>query len=257
MASSPEPASPITPHTPGATTIENSRSTESAREREVPGLLSDCRLMLSYARKNAFVLPPALLREIAWLDSFLKSKKIAPISSISSELVSTIDVVTNGEPRYMVVAIAPVSTPPGSPAAAAPVPLPATPTLSLSAEEVILDIHGELSTLISPTTALSLQTSEPPPGKTHVLGGMPPLVRTVIGVAVCSALVFVATALGIARNAAKAVAGERANSTGLTASAPGPSALRAGNADASASARPSTTSSMPLARDESSSGVKP
>jgi hypothetical protein len=198
--------------------------------------------MLSYSRKNAFVIPQALLHEIAWLDSLLKSKDISPISSITSRLVSTID-TTKGEPRYMASATPPVAQPPTEPA-------------GLSAEEVILDVHGQLSTLISPTTALSLQTSEPPSGKTHVLGGMPPLVRTVIAVAVCSAFVFVATALAIARNAAKAAADEKVKAL-VAAAASAAAALHPGKAGSEAEAAPIPTAGAPSAPASSSSGAKP
>jgi hypothetical protein len=233
MANTPNPDPPIEPAAPVAQMsgeAEKPRPVDPALEPEAPGLLSDCRLMLSYSRKNAFVIPPALLHEIAWLDSFLKSKGISPISSITSRLVSTID-TAKGEPRYMAAATLPIAQPSAEPA-------------GLSAEEVILDVHGQLSTLISPTTALSLQTSEPPPGKTHVLGGMPPLVRTVIGVAVCSALVFVATALAIARNAAKAAADEKeAKALEVAAAASATAALNRGKAGSEARAAPASSSS--------------
>ena len=208
-----------------------------------PGLVSDCRLMLSFARKNGFVLPPPLVHEIGWLDSVLRALKIPPISQLSAQLIWPIEV--NGRaPRYVVrdpwnsathspvpapapaVAVAAASPPAPVPAdaadatpgdssadsvpdsadeAPAPAPvaiaiaMPASPPAppahdlrvpGLTPEEVVLDVHSKLSLLIAPTTALSLQTSEPPAGKRHIFGGMPPLVQYVIVIAFFSAIGF-------------------------------------------------------------------
>ena len=226
-----EPAGPSPDNVPTATGV--------ALEPEVPGLLSDCRLMLSFARKNAFIVPATLMREIAWLDSVLKRSGIGPLSSISSQLVSSID-ANDVKPRYRVPATVRShgSTVAGDAAG------PADASDGLSPEEVILDVHAQLSTLISPTTALSLQTSEPPPGKTRIFGGMPPLVTRVILVAVFSAVVFVVSALMIGHNAAK----------------PDSTAAQASNAavDASAPASaPSQVARAPSASAGTASGVKP
>lgn len=64
--------------------------------------------------------------------------------------------------------------------------------------EVILDIHSRLSLLIAPTTALSLQTSEPEPGRRSIFGRLPPLVQYVIAIAFISAICFVISATQIA-----------------------------------------------------------
>jgi len=210
-----------------------------------PGLVSDCRLMLSFARKNGFVLPPPLVHEIGWLDSVLRALKIPPISQLSAQLIWPIDV--NGRaPRYVVrdpwnnpahapapaptATVAVAAAPPPAPAPSdaadatpadssadstpdtaadvpdeAPAPvaiaiaMPASPPSppahdqrvpGLTPEEVVLDVHSKLSLLIAPTTALSLQTSEPPAGKRHIFGGMPPLVQYVIVIAFFSAIGF-------------------------------------------------------------------
>ena len=204
-----------------------------------PGLVSDCRLMLSFARKNGFVLPPPLVHEIGWLDSVLRALKIPPISQLSAQLIWPIEV--NGRaPRYVVrdpwnnpahptaptatvaVAAAPSPAPAASDAADSPpedtsadstpdaagespppvaiaIAMPASPppppahdlrVPGLTPEEVVLDVHSKLSLLIAPTTALSLQTSEPPAGKRHIFGGMPPLVQYVIVIAFFSAIGF-------------------------------------------------------------------
>lgn len=147
------------------------------------GLVPDCRLMLSFARKNGFVLPLTLVHEIAWLDSVLRALEMDPVSRMAPQLVWPI-ALTAQAPLY--VAHEP-ATNPGEHA-----------KIGLTPEEVILDVHAKLSMLIAPTTALSLQTSEPPAGKRHIFGGMPPLVQGVILVAFVSALCFVISASQIA-----------------------------------------------------------
>lgn len=153
------------------------------RDAASPGLVSDCRLMLSFARKNGFVLPPPLLHEIAWLDSVLRALGIATVSQVAPQLIWPIDVEA-GPPQYVArdAAADPQAAPPGG----------------MPPEEVILDVHSRLSILIAPTTALSLQTSEPPSGRRHIFGGMPPLVQVVIVVAFISAICFVISASQIA-----------------------------------------------------------
>ena len=177
-------------------------------ECESPGLVSDCRLMLSFARKNGFMLALPLLHEIAWLDAVLKGLGLAPVSQVSPELVWPID-VRAGLPLY---AWRDPAADPAEPAPAGMVP-----------EEVILDVHSKLSVLIAPTTALSLQTSEPPAGRRHIFGGMPPLVQVVIVVAFVSAICFVISASQIAgrdvRWKARKAAAEAAASAASAAAA--------------------------------------
>ncbi len=163
-------------------------SSEAGKERRqtdaaVSGLVPDCRLMLSFARKNGFALSPALVHEIAWLDSVLRALEIEPVSKIEAKLVWPIDLSASA-PSYVAHAAA---TDPNEP-----------PPAGMSPEEVILDVHARLSALIAPTTALTLRTSEPPSGKHHLFGGMPPLVQMVILVAFISAVCFVVSASQIA-----------------------------------------------------------
>ena len=146
-------------------------------------LVADCRLMLSFARKNGFVLPLPLLHQVGWLDSVLRALEMDPISHVSPQLVWPLDLAA-GAPLYV----------PHMPAADAADPPPA----GLTPEEVILDVHARLSVLIAPTTALSLLTSEPPAGKRHIFGGMPPIVQMIIIVAFVSAICFVISASQIA-----------------------------------------------------------
>ena len=173
------------------TTAVDQAKNGDAIELEGPGLVSDCRLMLSFARKNSFVLPPPLVHAIAWMDSVLRALKIAPISQMAPRLIWPLD-LERGAPVYM-----PAD---GDPAQADPARDAAAP--GMTPEEVILDIHSRLSLLIAPTTSLSLQTSEPPAGKRHIFGGMPPLVQYVIVIAFISAICFVISATKIASKAA-------------------------------------------------------
>ena len=178
----------------------------------VSGLVPDCRLMLSFARKNGFGLPLPLLHEIGWLDSVLRALELDPISRVAPQLIWPID-VTGGVPLY--VSREPVTD------------QNAPPPAGLTPEEVILDVHAKLSMLIAPTTALSLQTSEPPAGKRHIFGGMPPLVQAVILVAFFSAICFVISASQIAgkgerwkaRRAAEALAASQASAAFIEAAA--------------------------------------
>lgn len=148
-----------------------------------PGLVADCRLMLSFARKNGFVLPLPLLHEIGWLDSVLRALELDPVSHMAPQLIWPIEVGA-GAPLYL------AHEPPADP--------DEPPPCGMTPEQVILDVHAKLSLLIAPTTALSLQTSEPPAGKRHIFGGMPPLVQVVILVAFISAICFVISASQIA-----------------------------------------------------------
>ena len=172
------------------TTAVDQAKNGDAIELEGPGLVSDCRLMLSFARKNSFVLPPPLVHEVAWMDSVLRALKIAPISQMAPKLIWPID-LERGAPVYMAADLDLAQADLARNAA----------TPGMTPEEVILDIHSRLSLLIAPTTSLSLQTSEPPAGKRHIFGGMPPLVQYVIVIAFISAICFVISATKIASKA--------------------------------------------------------
>lgn len=163
---------------------------------EPPGLLSDCRLMLRYARANAFVLSPELIRQIAWLDTVLKLNNISPISALTSALIGELSDASAalGYVAGTGSTASPAALGAGVPAAPAAGSLNPEP---LSAEEVVLRVHSDLSLLISPTTALSLQSSEPAPGRIRIFGGMPRLVKTAIVIAVVSALAFVISAVNV------------------------------------------------------------
>ena len=72
----PTEATPVDPPSiPAAGELE--RTQPEKVQLESPGLLSDCRLMLSYARKNGFELPADLLYEISWLDGVLATLNIS------------------------------------------------------------------------------------------------------------------------------------------------------------------------------------
>jgi hypothetical protein len=165
-------------------------------QSEPPGLLSDCRLMLRYARANAFVLTPELMHQIAWLDAVLKLNSISPISALTPALVG--EVSPEAAAKGYVARSSPAAVPAAPGAGAAAVLGAVTPdSVALSAEEMVLKVHSDLSLLIAPTTALSLQSSEPPPGSVPTFGGMPRLVKTATVIAVVSALAFVISAVNV------------------------------------------------------------
>jgi hypothetical protein len=137
-------------------------------------LLSDCRLMLRYARKNAIDLSANIVRDVARLDAALVRLKLAPLSDIDQTLI----------------------------AAGGDVALPAAEAEAASNSERVLRVHEELSKVIAPATALSLQTSEPPPGRHRFLGGMPLVVKAAALAALVNAIIFVVSAAGLAQQAA-------------------------------------------------------
>lgn len=150
---------------------------ELANNAQLPDFVSDCRLMLRFARKNGTDLPPELEHEIAQLDLILKPLKLPPVSDIPPVLVSDIGL--------------------GGPAGTAAV------DPSRSTTELILRVHAELSKVITPATALSLQTTEPPPTGHRFFGGMPLVVKAAAVAALIFAFGFVGSAAFIAAKAAK------------------------------------------------------
>ena len=156
-------------------------NTQSENSAAAPDFLSDCRLMLRFARKNGTDLTPELAQEIARLDSIVAAQNLLPISDIPPALVLASDTSTGKEPP------------------------------SLSAEELILKVHEGLSRIVAPATALSLHTTEPPSGKRGLLGGMPVVVRWAAVIALISAVGFVISAGVIAKKAGD-TAGAKAKS---------------------------------------------
>jgi hypothetical protein len=149
------------------------------------GYLSDCRLMLRFALKTALDIPQTLVDDIAKLDFLLEKAGHRAIADIDL-------------PRATATADD----------AAARSDMPAT--------DLIIRVHKELSKAIAPATALSLQTSEPPPGRHRFLGGMPLVVKAANFAALLCAIGFVLTAAPIAREAVKELAAEKMAATAMT-----------------------------------------
>ena len=145
-----------------------------------PGLVSDCRLMLRYALKDAFELPVELIEQIAQLDVLLKQSGFAPISDIDERLVF-------GDRSLAVDALAGRLFPER-------VGSGCSPPDSYDAVARILMVHAGLSKVIAPASALTLQASEPPTGKHRFFGGMPLIVKAAALASFVSALLFVVTA---------------------------------------------------------------
>ncbi len=129
--------------------------------------------MLRFALKEGLPLSDDLRDNIGELDRVLVTQGLSsdPIAAIPTKLISM------DQPTKV----------------AGTAPEEATPALPIGA--FILKIHAELSRVVAPATALTLQASEPPPGKHHFLGGMPTLVKAAAVTATICAFGFVATSI--------------------------------------------------------------
>jgi len=177
----PQPAPHPAPHPPP-------HAAPHGANGAVSDLVCDCRRMLRYARKNGMVLAPELVGVIAQLDSILVSRRLEPVADIDEALVA---------PVVAPMAAAAV----GASAVAGGAAL--QPPAAVNPQIMLLMAHQELSTLIAPTTALTLAVSEPSPGKHRLMGGVPLVVKSAAFLAVGGALLFMATAhaLGSAASA--------------------------------------------------------
>ena len=156
-------------------------------------LISDCRIMLRFARKTGADLSPQLEQQIARLDALLDESSQRTISDIP--------------PAVATKRIGPtVPVIPGAEQPAAPAPMPESGT------ELILEVHGALSRVIAPATAMSLQSSEPAPGRHRFFGGMPLVVKAAALAAIICAIGFVVSAGVVAYNA-----GQKTNATSTPA----------------------------------------
>ena len=174
--------------------------------------LSDCRLMLRFARRNGLDLSPKLGASIGQLDVLLTRQNLMPVSDLPPSLVSAKDTRPEGvspgtdkKTELLVVTHAEDPVQP-NPAVGQEEVVDTSVALSLSNTELILQVHEDLSRVVAPATALSLQTSEPPPGRHRFLGGMPLVVKAAAVVAIVNAVVFVISAGFIGENAARKTA---------------------------------------------------
>lgn len=126
-----------------------------------PDFLADCRLMLRFARRAGADVPPDLEHQVALLDAVLKHQGLPPISDVPVELIPD----ENGDSISL-----------------------------LAPPEMVLKLHRDLSAVVAPATALSLQTSEPPPGRHTFVGGMPLVVKWAAAISLLSAIGFVISA---------------------------------------------------------------
>jgi hypothetical protein len=145
--------------------------------------LSECRLMLRFARRNSFVLTPELVHQIAKLDEVLVRVGIPPLTEFDARLLREAHVAT----------VLTTTIEPADAQKAAAEPPPPSPT------EQLLNIHTALCAVVAPATPLSLQTSEPPPGRMRLMGGMPLIVKAASILAFMSAIAFVMS-VGVATN---------------------------------------------------------
>jgi hypothetical protein len=148
------------------------------------GYLSDCRLMLRFALKTGLDIPQAVVEDIAKLDARLEQAGCRPIADIELKAGSE--------------------------------PASETPAAERMKTELVIRVHKELSKVIAPATALSLQTSEPPPGRHRFLGGMPLVVKAANFAALVCAIGFVLTAAPIAKDAVKELVQPNAGSPAVS-----------------------------------------
>jgi hypothetical protein len=148
----------------GSAPEEVANAKESARPSSEPLAhepISECRLMLRFARENNRALPEELLLDIATLDTSLVAREQRPISDLDPSLIGGPPPRTGNE---------------------------------ASLTHLVLKVHAALSDIVAPATALSLQVSEPPPGRHRFMGGMPLIVKGAALVALLAAVAFVGSA---------------------------------------------------------------
>jgi hypothetical protein len=153
--------------------------------------LSDCRIMLRFARNNGADLLPELRRDIARLDSLLIRLKQEPVSDIPKEVLSSEPETAHPTSQSTVVESAKAAN-----AEEAIVQRPDAEQAAESVTELILKVHQTLSTVVTPATPYSLYTTV----------GSPWVVKFAAGMAIVSALAFAVSASVIANKNLKAVA---------------------------------------------------
>ena len=149
---------------------------------DMPDLLSDCQIMLRFALKEAIPVPDDLLHEIAQLDQTLVKLGLPTISAMPRKLFSSDQIPGPTDPAVM-------------------------------PNELLLKVHSALSLVVAPATALTLQISEPPPGKHRFLGGLPMLVKAASWTALACAFGFVFTSLPSAKTGLEKAATQAASAT--------------------------------------------
>jgi hypothetical protein len=141
-------------------------------------LLDECRMMLAFAREVGLALLPDLARDIAALDRLLTQVNLPPISEL---------------PRSLLSADVPSAAGASGTSPKAPEPLSAT--------ELVLRVHGALSTVIAPATPLTLQATEPTDGRRGVFARMPRIVKVAAVWSIISAVFYLVSAAQLAATA--------------------------------------------------------
>jgi hypothetical protein len=173
-------------------TTQTPLSSEASRKSSAPDspdLLSDCQIMLRFALKEGLPVPDELRHDVAELDQDLVKMNLAPISAMPAALLESGGSST---------------------------------TPSMFPSELLLKVHGALSRVVAPATALTLQVSEPPPGKHRFLGGLPVLVKLASWVALGCAVGFVGTSIPSATEKVKEAAQSATPTPSPTPRSPAP-----------------------------------
>jgi hypothetical protein len=154
-------------------------------------LLGDCRIMLRFARETGVDLPAELRSDIGELDELLGRLDLPSVSGLSKDF-----------PGQFKASPGAAVSPPGPGTSEAEVK-DVSPIPSESGTALVLKVHGALSKLVAPATALTLRATEPPQGKHSVFSRMPRIVKLAALAAGLSAIGFVVSSVFIAQEAMK------------------------------------------------------
>ncbi len=164
---------------------------ENSAQAGNPDILSDCRVMLRFALREGLVLTEELRGDVACLDRALTSCGLAPLSGLPKELINNRPTVAVSQTTEEQSATDTAVSADGAENH------PILARFQISSDELAIKVHMELSKVVAPATPLTLQISEPAPGKWRPFGGMPLLVKGAAYMALVFAFGFVLTALPV------------------------------------------------------------
>jgi hypothetical protein len=184
-------------------------------------------MMLRFAGESGLELTPELIHDIAELDSVLEQLNLEPVSALPEVLLRKSAAsaprvgggdATSAEPVRPSAPAAPGGAQGVAPNTPGPDAVGRVKAVEVSGRapssaELVLRVHGALSRVVAPATALTLQATEPPPGKNTIFGTMPIVVKLAAAVALVSAVGFVISAGIIGKKAAAERELEKAKAT--------------------------------------------
>lgn len=194
--------------------------------QEGPDLLGDCRIMLRFAREAGAELPPESRHDIGELDEILLQLGQPAVSELPAAFFA------EAKAAAAAAGVSAPALPQATGAAAGAQPDAgareaqrgaASPTTPGYRTQLVLKVHGALSKLVAPATALTLRATEPPPGNKSVFSRMPRVVKLAAFAALLSAIGFVVSSAFIAKQAAKPTGSSQEQSKPAADAAPVPS----------------------------------